>query len=208
MFNKFISTVTVFILGIIFSSLSSSANIHQTNTPDSVPLITLSVKSVSDSLRSELVLKTNDYITTNFPKSKLTGEALVTACEKHDFDICFALAQAEIESSMGTAGKACKTNSPWNVGAWDSRSAQQMNELGYGHSHPDQSIEPYIELVKSKYLGNEKTINDLMIRYVTLSGHRYASSQNYEVALKRTYEKICEETSIRRIQEVLSILKG
>ena len=158
----------------------------------------------SDSIRKALVQATNDYISQNFPKSKLTGEALVTACEKHDFDICFALAQAEIESGLGTAGKAKRTNSPWNVHAWDSRSAQQMNKMGYGYSHPDQSIEPYIELVKSNYLGTKRTIHDLMKNYVTFSGKRYASNPNYETALKRTYQRICLKTTLKDLQEALS----
>ncbi len=159
-----------------------------------------------DSIRSLLVQETNQYINRKFPKSKLTGEALVTACEKHDFDICFALAQAEIESGLGTAGKAKRTNSPWNVGAYDGRSAQTMNKLGYGYSHPDHSIEPYIELVKTKYLGTRRTIHDLMKRYTTLSGHRYASDPNYERSLAGTYRKICLKTTLRELQEQLKKL--
>lgn len=157
----------------------------------------------SDSIRTELVQATNEYISQRFPKSKLTGEALVMACEKHDFDICFALAQAEIESGLGTAGKARHTNSPWNVHAWDSRSAQQMNKMGYGYSHPDQSIEPYIELVKTSYLGGKRTIHDLMKNYVTLSGNRYASDPNYERTLKSTYKRICLKTPIKDLQQAL-----
>lgn len=200
MLNKFFK-VTVVILGIflIFTSTNLCPNNGSSKTtPHHL------FKHHSDSIRSELVLQTNNYISQNFPKSKLTGEALVAACEKHDFDIVFALAQAEIESGMGTAGKAMKTNSPWNVGAWDSRSAHTMNKLGYGYSHPDQSIEPYIELIKSKYLGDKKTIDDLMKRYVSLSGHRYASNPRYEIHLKNTYSKICDKTTIQQLQKTLN----
>lgn len=200
--------LNLFLTGVFISLLSicSISAQPEPNVP-TIPIVqvatTDTVTNPSDSIRSELVRQTDTYISQKFPKSKLTGEALVMACEKHDFDICFALAQAEIESGFGTAGKARRTNSPWNVGAWDGRSAQKMNKLGYGYSHPDQSIEPYIELVKTKYLGNKRTIDDLMRRYTSLSGHRYASDPNYESSLRSTYRRICTRTTIRDLQESL-----
>ena len=211
MFSKIFNKVTVFIIGVLLSitSLCAMAPQPEQSVPiehETIELISITPTTTinpSDSIRNELVQATNDYISHRFPKSKLTGEALVTACEKHDFDICFALAQAEIESGLGTAGKARHTNSPWNVHAWDSRSAQQMNKMGYGYSHPDQSIEPYIELVKSKYLGTKRTIHDLMKNYVTFSGKRYASNPNYEISLKRTYQRICMKTTLKDLQEAL-----
>lgn len=208
MFNNLTKKVTVLITGVILMFLAiCSISAHpepNIQHPDPITQIvqvtTKHVTNNSDSLRSELVRQTNNYIYHSFPKSKLTGEALVMACEKHDFDICFALAQAEIESGFGTVGKAARTNSPWNVGAHDSRSAQTMNKLGYGYSHPDLSIEPYIELVKTKYLGTKRTVHDLMNRYVTLSGYRYASDPNYERTLRSKYRIICTRTTIRDIQ--------
>lgn len=216
--SKSTNKVTVWILGALLSIASictASTNISKRNyRPKTIFTIeqvsdttkqdsTVKVKQHSDSLKAELVRQTNEYISSNFPKSKLTGEALVTVCLKHDFDICFALAQAEIESGFGTAGKAKRTNSPWNVGAWDGRSVQSMNKLGYGYSHPDQSIEPYIELVKTKYLGTKRSIDDLMNHYVSLSGHRYASAPNYERTLKKTYKNICMKTTLRDLQTAL-----
>lgn len=213
MFQKFFHKVTVFLIGVSIAFSLSCATLAQpgpTDVPiehETIELIsndtTTNTINPSDSIRTELVRATNEYISQNFPKSKLTGEALVTACEKHDFDLCFALAQAEIESHLGTAGKAKKTNSPWNVHAWDSRSAQQMNKMGYGYSHPDQSIEPYIELVKSKYLGTKRTIYDLMKNYVTFSGKRYASNPKYEFALKAAYKRICARTNLNNLQQAL-----
>lgn len=200
-FNVFFAGVFVLFLSIC--SLSAQPECNVPTIPIVQVATTDTVTNPSDSIRSELVRQTDTYISQKFPKSKLTGEALVMACEKHDFDICFALAQAEIESGLGTAGKARRTNSPWNVGAWDGRSAQTMNRLGYGYSHPDQSIEPYIELVKTKYLGTKRTIHDLMRQYTTLSGHRYASDPNYERSLRSTYQRICTKTTLRELQDSL-----
>lgn len=211
MFKKISNKVTVFIIGVILilSLICAAFAKPERNVPAEPATIERVSKGTtvtinqSDSIRNKLVQATNEYISQRFPKSKLTGKALVTACEKHDFDLCFALAQAEIESGLGTAGKARHTNSPWNVHAWDSRSAQQMNKMGYGYSHPDQSIEPYIELVKTSYLGNKRTIHDLMNNYVALSGHRYASDPNYERTLKSTYRRICMKTTLKDLQQAL-----
>ena len=113
--NLFFAGVLILLLSIC--SLSAQTEPQWTPTIQTVQTATTStVNNYSDSIRTELVRQTNSYISQRFPKSKLTGEALVMACEKHDFDICFALAQAEIESGLGTAGKAKRTNSPWNVG--------------------------------------------------------------------------------------------
>lgn len=205
MIKRFTNKVVTLIIGVILVITCICAVSTQQEPIQTIQIEQISTDTISpsDSIRNELVQATNDYITQKFPKSKLTGEALVTACEKHDFDICFALAQAEIESGFGTAGKAKRTNSPWNVGAWSGRSAQTMNKMGYGYAHPDQSIEPYIELIKSKYLGTRRTIHDLMNNYVALSGHRYASDPNYERILKSTYRRICRKTTIKPLQESL-----
>lgn len=209
MFKSLSNKVVTFFIGVI---LSLSILCATATSPEPIPIEPVNIECVSnstpdnnpsDSIRTELVHATDKYISQKFPKSKLTGKALVEACEKHDFDICFALAQAEIESGFGTAGKARHTNSPWSVGAYSNRSAQTMNKMGYGYTHPDHSIEPYIELVKTKYLGTKRTIHDLMRNYVSLAGYKYASDPNYERILRNTYRRICKKTEIKSLQESL-----
>lgn len=160
-------------------------------------------QSEKDLIRTELIKEVNNYITNIFPASRLNAEALVTKCEQHNFDLIFAMAQGQIESGFGTAGKARLTNSVWNVGQWDGRSVTTMNKLGLNFAHPDNSIEPYIMLVKTNYLGDKRTYNDLMIKYVSLTGHRYASNPNYERCIRMTYNRIVRTT---RIQELFNQL--
>lgn len=162
---------------------------------------TVEVTDPTDSLREELIKETAGYLQDRFPQSKITPDSLVDVCIAHNFDICFALAQAEIESHMGTKGVAKKTNSPWNVGAYDGRSARTMKRKGLGYNHPNESIEPYVLLVKEKYLGETRTVEDLMMNYETLSGYRYASNPNYEKQLSKKYKKIIETTNIKSIQD-------
>lgn len=184
--KRIISFLVVIFLSFTSISSFSVSSIPGTTTPD------------NDT--THLIIEVDRYITKQFPRSRLNAESLVAVCLEYDFDICFALAQGTIESGLGTAGVARKTNSPWNVGAYDGRSARSMARKGLGYDHPDESIEPYVQLVKRKYLGKNKDIHDLMKNYITLSGHRYASSPTYESELRRTYNRIRKGTSIHDLQ--------
>lgn len=186
---------TIFLFSSFIPNTTHNYTDHQpsTVTQDSKQL------STKDSIRTELIQEVDKYISKHFPKTHLTAQSLVTICETHQFDIVFAMAQGQIESGFGTAGKAKHTNSIWNVGQHDGRSVSTMNKLGFSFAHPDQSIEPYIVLVKTNYLGNKRTCNDLMNRYVTLSGHRYASNPRYETSLRQTYNKIVRTTKIQEL---------
>lgn len=168
--------------------------------------ITVVKQDSQDSLRTELAHEIHNYIKRNFPQSKLSGHVLATMCVKHQFDPVFALAQGQIESGFGTAGKAKHTNSVWNVGACDGWSTSKMKKAGFGFAHPNKSVEPYIVLVKTKYMGEKKTHKDLLRHYVSLSGHRYASSKTYEKKLTAQYNRIKSKTKILKVYN--EIVKG
>ena len=111
-------------------------------------------------------------------------------------DICFVLAQGENESHFGTTGLARKTNSVFNVYAFDGQSHEQISEKGK-YKHPNYSVAPYIELLKKDYLVDGKTEYDLMDgQYVNKNGARYASSETYEKALLAKFMKIKQNTKI------------
>lgn len=157
-----------------------------------------------DSIKTELIKEIDKYIKTNFPKSKLSGSQVALTCLNKQMDPIFVLAQGQIESGFGTAGTAAKTNSVWNVGAFDGHSASQQIANGYHFRHPNHSIEPYIDLLQSKYLVNGKTVHHLMNNFVNVNGHRYASSQTYETKLKKTYYAIKHSTQIHTLFSQLS----
>lgn len=159
-------------------------------------------------LKDSLIYEVDIYISNKFPKSKLSADNLVEACLKHDFDIIFALSQAQLESGFGTMGVAKKTYSVWNVFSYDGMSAEKIIQKGRHYNHPDESIEPYIILVKTKYLGPDKTHEDLLNNYVSLSGHRYATNTSYEKLLRSIYKKIDEQTNIRNLYNRLNTEKG
>lgn len=144
--------------------------------------------------KHQLVNEVQNYITTIAPSSNLRGYAIVEECEEYNIDICFVLAQGEIESHFGTKGIAAKINSVFNVGIYDGLSIQEIGEK-YKCDYPNESIEPYLKLLNERYLVN-KTEQDLMKKFVDKDGKRYASNPNYEIMVSERYKFITENTKI------------
>lgn len=167
------------------------------STP-AAPLV-INIPPAEEIYRDSLVSEVDKYITSSSPRSNLSAEVLVDLCLQYDFDITFALAQGQIESGLGVYGASRRTSSVWNVGHYDNMSTQDVIRSGRGYAHPDESIEPYIVLVKNKYLGNRRTVDDLLRNYTSLSGHRYASDGTYEVKLRATYNQIKQSTNIYKL---------
>jgi flagellum-specific peptidoglycan hydrolase FlgJ len=141
-----------------------------------------------------LVNEVQTYINNIAPSSNLRGYALVEECEKYDVDICFVLSQAEIESHFGTKGIASKLNSVFNVGIYDGKTAEEIDNK-YKFDYPNESIEPYLKLLNERYLVN-KTEQDLIKKFVDINGNRYASNPNYENMISDKYKYIIENTKI------------
>lgn len=149
--------------------------------------------------KSRLVKEVKHYIDSVAPTSTLSGYAIVDLAEKYDLDIKFVLAQGQLESHFGTTGMAVKTNSVFNVGAYDSMKFENINGK-FKYRHPDFSIEPYMQLLYKNYITGSKTELDLMAKYVTKGGRRYSSNSNYEREMLALYKKIDETTGISRLQ--------
>ena len=149
--------------------------------------------------KSDLVEEVKGYIDSIAPTSSLNGYAVVELCEKYDLDIKFVLAQGQLESHFGTTGMAIKTNSVFNVGAYDKLTIEQINGK-YKYKHPDHSIEPYMKLLYKDYITGSKTELDLMTKYVNKNGNRYSSNTNYERDMLNLYRKIDKETNISELQ--------
>ena len=149
--------------------------------------------------KSLLVKEVKSYIDSIAPTSSLNGYAIVEYCEKYDLDIKFVLAQGQIESHFGTTGMAIKTNSVFNVGAYDKLTIEQINGK-FKYKHPDYSIEPYMKLLYNDYIRGSKTELDLMAKYVNMNGKRYSSNTNYERDMLNLYAKIDKETNISNLQ--------
>lgn len=170
----------------------------------------LYVESVKEKMRSRLIEEVGIYIERMAPTSKLTPGHLVDKCLQYDVDIIFVLSQGLLESHFGTKGLAAKTNSVWNVGAFDNQ--RPKNKFWY--KTQDESLEPYLKLIKEDYLmavthaGDtiHKDIHDLVIKsYTNYAGKRFASARGYENAMRKMMINIDMETSISFYQDLLKM---
>lgn len=152
----------------------------------------------TDSAKAMLANEISKYINKVAPKSKLNSRNIIDLCDKYDVDIRLVLAQGHIESHFGTKGTAKRTNSVFNVGAYDGHSANKQIKNGYGFTHPDYSVEPYLKLLKERYLVNNKTEQDLLKRFVDKNGNRYASAPQYESFLRAKWRHFDNKTNISK----------
>ena len=112
--------------------------------------------------------------------TKLKPETLVKCAIDMDMDLPFIMAAAHQESCFGSTNRAKRTNSVFSVGSYD-------NGRDYAtYSDPNESVAPYISLLKKDYLINGKTIQDLMVpgKFINYDGKRYASDKNYEKSIQ------------------------
>ena len=152
--------------------------------------------------KSQLVDEVQNYINTVAPTSDLRACVLVDACEKYNIEVKFVLAQGEIESHFGTKGLASKTNSVWNVGAYDGYYYSNIMTI-HKYPHPNMSIEPYLKLLYNKYLTYE-TEEGLLRNFVDHDGNRFASDKNYEERLSYKYKYIGNNTRIDSLSSQLN----
>lgn len=150
----------------------------------------------------QLVDEVQNYINTIAPTSDLRACALVDACEKYNIEVKFVLAQGELESHFGTKGLASKTNSVWNVGAYDGHSYSKIMNA-YKYSHPNESIEPYLKLLYERYLTCE-TEEGLLKNFVDYNDNRFASDESYEERLRYKYKYISNNTQIDSLNSQLN----
>lgn len=152
--------------------------------------------------KSQLVDEVQNYINTVAPTSDLRACVLVDACEKYNIEVKFVLAQGELESHFGTKGLASKTNSVWNVGAYDGYYYSNIMTI-HKYPHPNMSIEPYLKLLYNKYLTYE-TEEGLLRNFVDHDGNRFASDKNYEERLSYKYKYIGNNTRIDSLSSQLN----
>lgn len=154
-------------------------------------------------VKSDLVDVTQHYIDSVAPNSGLRALILVENCEKYGIPVTFALAQGEVESHFGTKGLACRTNSIWNVGAYDGHS---ISDIQHKFNNPNDSVIPYLDLLVNNYLPN-KTVEDLLENFIDINGNRYATDKYYESKLKSTLEYIRSHYTIDELQSRLNYYK-
>ena len=138
--------------------------------------------------KDALVDVVDSYIKEIAPSSIMNGIAFVNKCDEYNMNLFFVIAQAQVESAFATKGLGQKMNSAFNVKAYDGKGSKYMDK----YHHPDESMEPYIVLIKNDYMGDSKTEMDLMNNYVNFEGKRYATNPDYEAMMLSTYKKLID----------------
>jgi len=138
--------------------------------------------------KDSIYIHVDKYIKNVAPHSNVDALYLITLCDEYNIDIRFVMSQAQLESHFGTRGMAAKTNQMFNIGAYDNKNYKKINKI-YKYENVNLSIEPYLQLLKSKYLIN-KNEESLLNNYIDIHNKRYASDKTYEQKLTCIYNNI------------------
>lgn len=146
--------------------------------------------SIQDSIQSLIIDEMEKYI---FSMSDDVNQKIpyyiATIGLENDIDLCFMMAQAEIETQYGTSGIGKESSRKSLFGVSSKR-----------YSSYEKAIDDYCNILKRLYLKDGKTENHLMKNYVSVSGNRYAQSKTYEIKLRDAYNNIKESTDIYKLQ--------
>ena len=118
------------------------------------------------------------------------------------------MAQGTLESHFATKGVGGKINSIFNVCVYDNIKTGSGVSKNYRYPHPDDSIEPYLKLLRDSYLVDGKTESDLLINYVNKHGQRYATYPHYEKQMASIMKRIKTTTKIDSLQNVYTSKKS
>ena len=150
-----------------------------------------SINQQKDSIEQLLISEVHKYIKLKTKKnSTLIPKYLVHAALNHDIDLCFMMAQTQIETCYGTLGAG--------------RESSRRSLFGVAvrkYSNYENAIDDYCRILKKSYLGKGRNENHLMTKYVTHRGGRYAENPNYEKDLKIAYNEIKRSTKIYSLQQ-------
>lgn len=155
--------------------------------------------------KDSIYMHVDKYIKNVAPHSNVDALYLITLCDEYNIDIRFVMSQAQLESHFGTRGMAARTNQMFNIGAYDNKNYEKINKV-YKYENVNLSIEPYLRLLKSKYLIN-KNEKSLLNNYTDIYNKRYASDKTYEQKLTCIYNNI-NDSSFQHLLSKYSTFKN
>ena len=195
--KRFKRIIFIFIFAFIFSTgifmyatennTVEPVNIEKVDTIASTKIDTTSIK---DSIQEVIINEVANYLKKQSPSThKFIPKYLVKAGLNNNIDICFMMAQTQLETNFGTlgAGRESSRRSLFGI------AARKYNNY-------EVAINDYCKILQKSYLGKGRTEKHLMTKYVTHGGARYASNPKYEAELSKTYKDIIKKTNIRSLQ--------
>ena len=176
------------------STINSNERIHKIPEVESIINIDTSIKLndvLKDSLKKEMINEVTKYIKTKTSKShEFIPAYLVHAGLSNDIDICFIMAQTEIETCYGTMGAGRET-----------ARRSMFGVIKRKYPNYEEAINHYCEVLKKYYLVRGRTEQHLLTKYVTAKGGRYAENPKYEDSLRGAYNSIKRSTKIYSLQQ-------
>ena len=214
-FKKIIFTITAFLFITIGSSQLSwccnnnsynhinSDKIYDVNdinieTPvnkeyDSINKEYDSINKEYDSTYAAVLKVTANYINKQAPKAHNDlPKYLLDAALEYDIDLCFMMAQTQLETNFGTLGAGREKSRRSLFGVYTKK------YTSYEYARDD-----WCNLLNKSYLGKGRTEEHLMNSYTSHSGKRYAENPSYEISLKSTYKSIVKSTGLKQMQTEL-----
>jgi len=180
--------ILVFLMGILVGTYLTKGEIVNINSNKNLKIInnqTIGSDEWKDSIFKDYEKRANLYLK-DF-ETPIDSEMLSLAAH-NAYDstgmlvpLELALAQAELESKLGTKGKSPKRN-PFNIGEHDSGTTLWFETTFEG-------IQAYYFFISKKYL-KCKNLNTLLKNFSNCNNKRYASSIEYESKLKYLIKKI------------------
>ena len=200
-FKKIIFTITVFLFITIGSSQLSwcycnnsynhinSDKIYDVNDIN----IETPVNKEYDSTYSAVLKATANYINKQAPKAHNDlPKYLLDAALEYDIDLCFMMAQTQLETNFGTLGAGREKSRRSLFGVYTKK-----------YTSYEYAIDDWCNLLHKSYLGKGRTEEHLMNSYTSHSGKRYAENPSYEISLKSTYKSIVKSTGLKQMQTEL-----
>ena len=200
-FKKIIFTITVFLFITIGSSqLSWCCNNNSYNHINSDKIydvndinIETPVNKEYDSTYAAVLKVTANYINKQAPKAHNDlPKYLLDAALEYDIDLCFMMAQTQLETNFGTLGAGREKSRRSLFGVYTKK-----------YTSYEYAIDDWCNLLHKSYLGKGRTEEHLMNSYTSHSGKRYAENPSYEISLKSTYKSIVKSTGLKQMQTEL-----
>jgi len=170
-----------------FNTVNAKTVIEQV---DSCQEVVIDSAAIRDSIEKEIISEVTEYLKKQSPSAhQFIPKYLVRAGLNYNIDICFMMAQTQLETNFGTLGAG--------------RELSRRSMFGVAirrYSNYEEAINDYCKLLHKSYLGKGRTEKHLMTKYTTHSGARYASNPSYEAELSRTYKDIIRKTRVHSLQ--------
>ena len=201
-FKKIIFMITVFLFITIGSSqLSWCCNNNSYNHINSdkiydvndINIETPVINKEYDSTYAAVLKATANYINKQAPKAHNDlPKYLLDAALEYDIDLCFMMAQTQLETNFGTLGAGREKSRRSLFGVYTKK-----------YTSYEYAIDDWCNLLNKSYLGKGRTEEHLMNSFTSHSGKRYAENPSYEISLKSTYKSIVKSTGLKQMQSEL-----